>query len=89
MRRRGSIKESLGRDLVADTVEQAPAPVETTPQRAPRWRRILSATLVVLGCIFAPLAIHAVWIHNTLLNTDQYVATVSYTHLTLPTILLV
>ncbi len=43
---------------------------------APRWRRILSTSLIVLGCVLAPLSVHAVWLHNTLVNTDQYVATV-------------
>jgi len=42
----------------------------------PRWRRALAATLVVVGCLLAPLAVHSVWLHDTLLNTDQYVATV-------------
>jgi hypothetical protein len=32
--------------------------------------------LIVLGCLLAPAAIHSVWLHNTLLNTDQYVSTV-------------
>ena len=46
------------------------------PRRLPRWRRILVAFLVVLGCVLAPISIIAVWTHNTLLNTDQYVDTV-------------
>jgi hypothetical protein len=45
-------------------------------RRVPRWRRILSATLLVLGSILTPITIHTVWIHHTLLDTDQYVATV-------------
>src|SRR5262249_47052583 len=45
-------------------------------RRVPRWRRILSVTLLVLGCILTPIAIHTVWIHHTLLDTDQYVETV-------------
>jgi hypothetical protein len=42
----------------------------------PRWRRILCGVLVVLVCILAPLSVLAVWTHNTLLDTDQYVDTV-------------
>ncbi len=42
----------------------------------PRWRRILVAVLVVLGCVLAPLSIVSVWIHSTLLDTDQWVSTV-------------
>jgi hypothetical protein len=37
---------------------------------------VLASTLIVLGCLLAPAAIHSVWLHDTLLNTDQYVATV-------------
>lgn len=61
---------------MADTAEETAAAPEAPKRKGPRWRRILSTTLLVLGCIFAPLSIHAVWLHNTLLNTDQYVATV-------------
>jgi len=43
---------------------------------SPRWRRILVSALVIVGVVLTPIAIHSVWIHNTLLNTDQYVATV-------------
>jgi hypothetical protein len=52
-----------------------PAPEGARP-KLPRWRRALVGTLVVLGCLLAPLAGLAVWLHNTLLDTDQYVETV-------------
>ncbi len=42
-----------------------------------RWRRIMCALLVVLVCILAPVSVLAVWLHNTVLDTDQYVATVA------------
>jgi len=45
--------------------------------RAPRWRRVLVALLVVLACILAPLAALSVWLKDTLLETDNYVATVA------------
>jgi hypothetical protein len=50
----------------------------SAPSKAkmPRWRRVLVAVLVVLGCIFAPLSILGVWVHGTLLDTDRYVSTV-------------
>lgn len=44
--------------------------------RAPRWRRALVAVLVVLVCILVPISVVAVWVHGTLLDTDQYVSTV-------------
>ena len=52
------------------------APNRPAPRRVPRWRRILASTLVVVGCVIAPISVMGVWIHNTLLNTNQYVATV-------------
>jgi len=45
--------------------------------KAPRWRRVLVAVLVVLGCVLAPLSALSVWMKTTLLNTDNYVATVA------------
>jgi hypothetical protein len=43
----------------------------------PRWRRALVVTFLVLGCVVAPISLLAVWVHNTLLNTSQYVDTVA------------
>jgi hypothetical protein len=58
-------------------VAEEAAELTPTPERpVPRWRRILVAVLVVLSCILAPVSIVAVWIHSTLLDTDQYVSTV-------------
>jgi len=44
--------------------------------KAPRWRRIVGAVLVVVGCLLVPLSLSAVWVRNTLLDTDNYVSTV-------------
>jgi hypothetical protein len=46
-------------------------------KRAPRWRRALVAILVIVGCILAPLSVLTVWMKTTLLDTDNYVATVA------------
>ena len=55
---------------MAYTAEPA-STAEATPSRSvPRSRHVLSATLIVLGCLLAPAAIHSVWLHDTLLNTD-------------------
>jgi hypothetical protein len=51
-------------------------PAPATP-KAPRWRRIVGATLLVIGCLLVPLSVSAVWVRNTLLDTDNYVETVS------------
>jgi hypothetical protein len=56
--------------------EPQPAASEASPRTLPRWRRILVGFLVVLGCVLTPLSILSVWVHNTLLDTDQWVATV-------------
>jgi hypothetical protein len=44
--------------------------------RVPRWRRVLVALLVVVGCVLAPISVIGLWTRNTLLDTDQYVDTV-------------
>ena len=33
--------------------------------------------LIVLSCILVPLSVVAVWAHNQVLDTDEYVATVA------------
>jgi hypothetical protein len=68
-------------DAAAETNEppessKGTGPPESSKGSVPHWRRVLCGVLVVLGCVLAPLSIHSVWIHNTLLNTDQYVSTV-------------
>ena len=47
-----------------------------SPTRAPRWRRILVAVLVVIGCVLAPISVIGLWARNTMLDTDQYVDTI-------------
>jgi hypothetical protein len=42
-----------------------------------RWRTVVAALLIVLGCVLAPLAGVAVWARNQITNTDRYLATVS------------
>lgn len=58
----------------ADVVEDPPA---TDREKGPRWRRIVAALLVVVGCILVPISVLGVWTRNTLLNSEQYVATVA------------
>jgi hypothetical protein len=45
--------------------------------RGGRARRWLAATLVVAACPSALLSLVAIWAHETLLDTDRYVATVA------------
>ena len=41
------------------------------------WRRILSAVLIVFSCALIPVSVLALWVRNEILNTDDYVRTVS------------
>ena len=43
----------------------------------PRWRRIVGGILLVVGCLLVPVSLSAVWVRNTLLDTDNYVSTVA------------
>ena len=53
------------------------SPSVARAERAPRWRRVLVALLVVLGCVLAPLSVLSVWMKSTVLDTDTYVSTVA------------
>ena len=46
------------------------------PRRG-RWRAPVSAVLIVLGCVLAPVAVLGVWASNQVSNTDRYVANVT------------
>ena len=46
------------------------------PSDFPRWRRIVAAVLVTVGVLLVPVSMSAIWVRRTLLDTDQYVATV-------------
>jgi hypothetical protein len=49
----------------------------TRARRKPfAWRPVLSAILIVLGCLLAPVALATVWVHNQVANTDRFTATV-------------
>ncbi len=42
----------------------------------PRWRRVVAAVLLLVGVLLVPLSLSAIWVRGTLLDTDQYVATI-------------
>ena len=42
-----------------------------------RWRTVVAALLIVVGCVLAPLSVVAVWTRNQVTDTDRYVATVT------------
>lgn len=53
------------------------------PVRAPgprgfgTWRPVVSAVMLVLGCLIAPAALAGVWLHATILDVDGYVAAIA------------
>jgi hypothetical protein len=54
---------------------------ETKPEAIyrppPSWKKTLATLLLILGLILIPFTTVAVWLRSTLLQTDQYVATVA------------
>jgi len=59
------------------TTTDTPTPATEKAAKAPRWRRALVATLVVLSCILAPLSVISIWTRNQLLDTSRYVENVT------------
>jgi hypothetical protein len=47
------------------------------PRRTFRWRSLLAAVLIVLGCGLAPVAGVSVWINNQVSDTDRFVRTMT------------
>jgi hypothetical protein len=39
------------------------------------WRPVLSAVLIVLGCLLAPVALATVWVHDQVADTDRFTTT--------------
>jgi hypothetical protein len=62
---------------LTDTGATPPETASVAPSTTPRWRRVLSIVLLVVGFILIPLSAVALWSRNQLLNTDRYVETVS------------
>ena len=50
---------------------------QAQPRRRFRWRSLLSAVLIVVGCILTPVAGLAVWTNNQVSDTSRFVRTVS------------
>jgi hypothetical protein len=45
------------------------------PRRRIRWRSVISAVLLVIGCVLAPISLVAVWTHQEVSDTDTFVET--------------
>jgi hypothetical protein len=52
------------------------APAETVAPRR-RWLSILSAMMIVLGCVLVPVTATSFWVRGTITDTESYVAVVS------------
>jgi hypothetical protein len=46
------------------------------PRRG-RWRALVAAVAIILGCVVAPVSVIGVWAANQVSNTDRYVANVT------------
>lgn len=66
--------------LRSEVAELRSKPTETPApprRRKGTWRAPVSAVLIVLGCILAPLSVIGVWTANQVSNTNRYVENVS------------
>ncbi|HEY2550551.1 MAG TPA: hypothetical protein VGI64_08240 [Streptosporangiaceae bacterium] len=52
-------------------------PGVTRARPAGRWRGMLAAALITLGCVLAPVSVLAVWSANQVSDTNRYVANVA------------
>jgi hypothetical protein len=62
---------------VRELREQGPGQGQGTARwtgRRGRWRALVSAILITLGCVLAPVSVLGVWAANQVSNTDRYVA---------------
>ena len=71
LRRR--VNELEGELATRPSAPDGPAP----GQGRSRWRAVTATTLIVIGCVLAPLAVTSVWASNQVSNTDKYVETVA------------
>jgi hypothetical protein len=63
------------RDLRGDSgAGGSPAEPDQAVRRKGRWRAPVSALLIVLGCVLAPVSVLGVWAANQVSDTNRYVA---------------
>ena len=73
-RLRAQVRE-LESQLAVATAEPRRAPARRVPRES--WRTIVATSLIVIGCVLAPLSVVSVWASNQVSDTDRYVETVS------------
>ncbi|MFN8026779.1 MAG: hypothetical protein U0W40_10635 [Acidimicrobiia bacterium] len=64
-------------DAEVEVEDNATPATPAAPVRKHRVRRIFTALLVIVACVLAPLSVVALWAKTTVLDTDNYVSTVS------------
>ena len=64
-------------ELREELATASPARTPATPRRPGRWRSIVAVSLIVGGCLLAPLAVVSVWASSEVSDTNRYVQTVS------------
>ncbi len=71
----GSAEKAPGTGGAGAAVPRSPAGPGHRPRQ--RWRALLAALLITVGCILAPLSVLAVWTANQVADTNTYVANVA------------
>jgi hypothetical protein len=66
------------RERVAQLEAELAVPAAAPPtEHHQRWRAWVSATLIVVACVLAPIAVTTVWANRQISDTDRYVETVA------------
>ena len=69
-------RETDLREREAELRGQQAAVVVGARRRRAGWRAPVSAVLIVIGCILAPISVVAVWTANQVSDTDRYIANI-------------
>ena len=67
------LRAEVGELRARETAARAGDPPGPRPARG-RWRTVVAATAITLGCVLAPVSVLGVWAANQVSNTDRYVA---------------
>lgn len=76
LRARVAELEARNRALSTGATGAESAPPSPLP-RGGRWRAVVSAVLIVVGLVLAPLAVLGPWVRAELVDTDKFVATLA------------
>jgi hypothetical protein len=64
-------------ELEAEVGRAGAAPPPSPPRPKRRWQSVVSAILLTLACVLAPLSVTAVWANTQVSDTSRYVETVT------------